>query len=294
VLNFTSRAILVVVMASPVSAGNGDAPSGKPFVEIQGQITEVNRVIISINDRLALLESRVDSIESALATAQDSIEFLRAQNNELHDWVAQLETGILNVQSLISNLQDRVTALGAQVEKNDGDIESLVVNLEDYKSLLLLLQSDSANSFAVMSSRIADNENMIALLGQQIAYLEQNLALKQNIINGQCPIGQHIYAINADGSIACSSSSVSSSFELVTVYKEGGAGQRAVTTTTIDCPEGTTVVSGGYRWSTFTLDRDAGYTMYQSEMIGNSWVVGFTQYLARVPSYFGFAYCKIN
>jgi len=122
-------------------------PNGKPFVEVDGRLIEVEGAVISLQDQVKTLIGDVSSLEESLAAHKTVL--------------SQLLTDFDDLQN--------------QVSTTDADLQDQITNIE----------------------------GLIGVVQDSIDELKNQLALKQNIINGTCPEGQAVVEITPEGGLVC-------------------------------------------------------------------------------------------
>lgn len=116
---FRSHCIIAATAALSLSLSIAHAtPNGKPFVELDGQLHEVQGAVQSLQQQLDALVARVDTIEEQVGANQDAIAALTATNADLQaqidagaDDVADLQARMAHNEMLITALRDRITAI---------------------------------------------------------------------------------------------------------------------------------------------------------------------------------------
>jgi peptidoglycan hydrolase CwlO-like protein len=112
----TLTMICAIGLAGTVMA----TPNGKPFVEIDNQIVEVQGQVNSLQDQMAALVATVDDIalrtaanEGAIATLEASNLDLQAQIDASTGDVAALSAEVANNTTLIGMLNDEIAVINA-------------------------------------------------------------------------------------------------------------------------------------------------------------------------------------
>ena len=133
-------------------------------------------------------------IQEQFASIDDQIEDLVGRVESLEERVAAGEAAITDLETANALIQQQITVLEGNVAANADEIDSLH---ELYNN----------------------NLNVIEGLQTQINEINENLALKQDIVNGTCPSGSALQSINPDGSVTCVSTSNGISSFSVTAYQ---------------------------------------------------------------------------
>jgi len=164
----------------------------------------------SLQEQIDALAARVASLEERVTANQDAIAWLQGQNTDLAALVQQNLTDVKTVKNEISSLQQDNADLKAQMSSNLGDINTLKDQVAANKELVALLKNavadgDLASISTSLQAQIIHNSALIAELQEQVAVVNQELAMKQIRVNGFCPDGSAIQQIMGDGSAVCQS-----------------------------------------------------------------------------------------
>jgi hypothetical protein len=226
-------------------AYGGGSPKGKPFVELLGQIVEVQGEVNDLTEQVSLLRGDVDSIEELVADNQAIIAQLQVEDDALQAQIDMLGTDIVATQSEISRLDAEDAELLGLIETNSGDIEALQAQIDSNEAMITQLKLDVLG-LESLEERIATNEAMIDILESELLILQAELQEKQDRIDGFCPGGEAITAIDPDGSITCDDFAQTTSttrFHRIsaTVAVGRGKGAHAV----VGCPSDSLMVAGG-------------------------------------------------
>ncbi len=187
------------------AAGNGSTPNGKPFVEIQGQIVEVQGTLMSLQEQIDAIVGNATSLEERLTLSENAILELQAENaallaqiNELTALALANGVDIAAMQVEIETLRGQITDLQALAGDHSADILALEGRIADLQSQIA---ANAAGLFTLQAD-VAANFDLIDGLQDQIDQINVTLAEKQDILDLACPVGWSLRVIDPDG-IAC-------------------------------------------------------------------------------------------
>jgi len=267
-----------------LSAVSFAAPQGKPFVEINGQIVDLQNDVASLEaelqefkddvySRFSTLESRVSAIDGKIA---DLVARDASIMTQIQSLVASVESNtdlLNNLLATINDLTTRIDDLELETATLKQDTQNNLSAIQSNEETIAQLNSELDAAYDSLSAQVegvasllaqkVDTSEFISALFQLKYDLEQELALKQNIINASCGEGEAISNISPDGSFSCTSPGLSiGNVGLVrtTIYGDWVTANPA-----------TTIV--------------IGYTQ-ESYVCGYSWTGG-TQYCTRQVPVFG-------
>lgn len=214
----------VLIPGLVFAQGSGATPKGKPFIEIQGQFVEVNQGIDDLQGDLDLLVGRVDGLEDRVAANETAISGLEAQNvilgqqiTDLFDTTATNSADIAAAMGLIADLEADLVLLRADVVLN---AEAIALNEAE-----ILIQKDfvTQNTQGLQSllQQVENNILIIAALQDEMAIVQNELATKQDILNGSCAPGTALTAIDPSGAITCQTSGGALGFAQFSVTQMG-------------------------------------------------------------------------
>ncbi|SFM22734.1 hypothetical protein [Marinobacter zhejiangensis] len=281
-------------------AGNNPSPMGKPFIELQGQIIEVQSDIASLERQFETLRDDVTGLNLDL---QGQIDALNAEIGQLQQKDLELQS---NLERMVLELEAQGTAIGtllAQLSQVNQDIVYLMNATGDNAQDIATLESEKTQILGDIAaldaglvsaiSEISDNKSLITMIENEIDELD---ATKQNDITGQCPEGTSVQSVNNDGSLVCGTTDgagnqiimvisdvislrnttdsytqcveeflgICIDYETFTIYHYDYASP------SLTCPVGFKAIAGGYQWWNATNGRQT-VKVFSSYPVPNGW-----------------------
>lgn len=175
-----------------------------------------------------------------------------------------LQSQIYDLVGVTESIEDRLDAL-----------EAAVLALQARDAELLVLIENNDGDIADLEAAVANNAALIAAMQTEINALTATVALKQNIIDGTCPSGEFMVAVNEDGSVVCRTDEIGTigtissytAYNYMDLSMANPVGDSDYGSTYATCPSGYTLTGGG-----FDTDSDLVY-VYSSLPSGSSWRV---------------------
>jgi len=172
-----------LLFAHGVLAGKGGVPNGEPFQALQSAI-----------DAEAAARQSADAAEQSARTAADAVEaVLRIAGD------AALQVQIDELVGDVNSIEERVEALEVTVV----DLEAVDVDLQAQIQVLSVDVEANEDELVRLGGLVLNNNNLIAAMQDQIDQISADLALKQDILDGNCPTGTALSGFDPDGSISC-------------------------------------------------------------------------------------------
>lgn len=194
--------ISMLLMSWSVAYG---LPKGKPFVELNDQIVEVQGILRTMEERFTELLGRIEVIESAVDRTSAMIITLESENALLASVVNDLAIGLEEVSDIQSIIQSHIDALQLEIDLNGDALGSVGQEIKSLNEVIALLESSTAESVDLLLERINENDILIGILSQRQDELDQQLALKQELETGTCGEGEALVGFDSDGSLVCES-----------------------------------------------------------------------------------------
>lgn len=292
-----------------LAQGNGSSPKGQPFIEIQGQFVEVVGRIENLEGAMDDVVGRVDNLEDRVGANESAITGLQAENailaQQVTDVITQAAANSADIQAAIDSIaiaESEIDTLQMDAAAN----ASAIMLLEDEITALQNFVAVNTSGLQSLLTRIENNEELIDGLSEEIVTINASLALKQDILDGQCDPGSALSAIDPDGGITCEevgsgltrfdvtrTGYVSAAYSYQQSYSCGTWGTstcyRTVwvypqSTATATCPAGS-FITGGSALNTSNL------TLRQNSSQSNSWVVRVQNYRTYGQYFYSRANC---
>lgn len=280
----------LVVLACAASAfaqgksatNQGSTPNGKPFQQIQADISGLQTQINDLNAQTAALRAHVASLDANLASV---VTDLRAELDVINGRLASLEGRVTNVEGQVSSLTTRVETveqavawLNGRVDANTDSIAALQAANADLNAQLVSVRAEitSATGFLLgelnriandLQTQINTNFSNITALTNQTNNLQTFL---NNMANYDCASGQAVQGIGPTGIVVCTpvgaSGGTLQSFTAFGVFYLGGGSSGNAS---YQCPQGYTAVGGYSHWP---------YTDYQTQWVSDQVAIPYTNY----------------
>jgi predicted nucleic acid-binding Zn-ribbon protein len=257
--------MLVLLAQAPLDA----QAKGRPFQQVQQQITS--------------LQSQVDGLNAQVAALAQKIEANTASVEELGGVLLALEARLSGAEATLADQQ-------AYQQLQDALIEQLFDAWQDAEAALAqnsrdiqrLLQADQALQALLAAVRLDVNAQQSLL--QQLAAA---VAQKQQAIQQACPAGSSIRQVTSTGGVVCEVDDAGSATALVVMDLSDvsrTAGPFGTVSTQVMCPSGFQATGGGYHRA-FAMD------VFYNGPSGNGWQVAALNPNADARSIRAFVKC---
>lgn len=251
------------------AAGKGANPNGKPFVELQGQIIEVEGEVASLHDQMDSIVAKVETLEDRVGANEQAIADLTAASMTLQVQIDANADDITSLEADIAALQAQNDDLQAQIEANSGNIDDLRGQIAYNQGLIAALQQSISDLGTSLQDQIDNNDLLIQSLQSEIVLIQGLLALKQALITQSCSEGYAIREVLEDGTVVCEDVSGSGAATLQThlasAWESIHHGQ--CESVRARCPDGWTVTGGGFSIHPYLA-------LYGSHPDGQYWSAG--------------------
>lgn len=265
--------VTVFLMVTASFTYAGDMPNGKPFQFLRSVDEEIQLQIDAMQKQINDLMIDVNSLTERVSMNEKFIGDLRADN--------------IVIKDRLNELAALAEAQGKQIDMNSTDIQALMQQLKA-------------------------NNAKIRTLQEQVEDINVALKSKQDILDGKCPDGYFLRAIDPDGSIVCGRDELGSTGLMQYIrVRSGIVGHKYIECVeefcipvigcictvertvypgillTASCPSGTTVTGGGFD---FWANRDV--KLYISKPYGSTgWSVEANNYSDYDHAFTAYAVC---
>lgn len=182
---------------------------------------------------------------SAITAAQSELHLpLITSTNTTQD-AADGNLNVVNVNGpvMAADNGNGSTPNGRPFQALQDQIDSLIGDVTTLEEAIAAVESEIDD----LEDAVGDNGDLIAALQAEIVRINEELAQKQDFIDGKCEVGSSIRQINDDGSVVCEFFDVASNISRVYVKAKGQpAGYDQQTLARAYCPTGYTLTGGGY------------------------------------------------
>lgn len=282
--NLSLVALPIMVMltnASAYGAGKGATPSGKPFVELNGYIHEIEGEVSSIQDQIDSLVATVDTIEDRVGANETAIADLEATNATLQSQIDANAADIATVEGQITDLEAANADLQGQIDALGGTDAALQQQIDSNEALITAYKLSIDTLGGNLQAQITNNLTLIGVLQAEIIEINEQLALRQMIISGNCPPGESIREVSPEGQVVCevddAGAGGAGTLTAYTVYVVTGyASPGGLVWGWPTCPADTVLTGGGFWTRTLTIHRShPSFSGAPPRPSGNYWNIAF-------------------
>lgn len=159
----------------------------------------------------------------------------------------------VEIIGLVSDIKDQLNLLVVRMDTLEGQLganEDAILILQQKNADLeaqLAMISEQAD-YENLQDLISQNLQMIHIIEAEIDSIDEQLVLKQNIIDGNCADGSAVTQVLEDGSLVCVSVGTGEpgTFETVRSFYSTAVAPFTIQTTRVFCPDGYSVTGGGF------------------------------------------------
>jgi len=195
--------VSTLVIAASTKGAN---PNGKPFIELQGQIIEVEGEVSTLQDQIDAMVGQVDTIEARLAADLAAINSLETLTADLEAQIGSNAADIASLQLQVDDLEAENVDLQNQIDAyGDYVYGTLQDQIDANLALITILNQTISDLSLSLQDQITNNTDLITLLQAEINDIDAFLLLKQNLVVGTCPDGSAVKEVLTTGEVVCES-----------------------------------------------------------------------------------------
>lgn len=198
----TTLTLTLWFIASPALAADGSKPNGKPFVEINGQIAELQGQVATLEQRMSNLLARITLNETMIEGLDGAIILLQEENEVITAWMTDLETQVTTIEQIIAELQAENLLLQSELDELGDATGELALIIEANSMRIDTLSAYTHDGISGLELLLGQNTGAIFEIRSVLSSLEEQLALKQNVLNGKCEDGFEFSSFE-DGLLVC-------------------------------------------------------------------------------------------
>lgn len=207
---FVSGVLLCCCIGAPLAQAKSNGPQGKPFVEIDGQVVELQNDVNELESLTAAITARITGLEIDL---QGQIDVL---GTEIELANLSITENYAAIQSVTATAADNgfdiefalaeLVRLEQLLETTKNGAEATAADVMQVQDDLALIRDDISQNATGLLAALADirlQSSLVAELELMTADLTVRIDGKQEDIAGGCSAGHYIGFVGDDGSVTC-------------------------------------------------------------------------------------------
>ena len=207
-----SRLVVSVMLVFWLAGGLSvqAAPKGKPFIEVNGQIVELQNDVNELESLTSDIVSRIDGLEldfqaqiDLLGTEIDLANLSIEENSQLiQSLVETTEANGYDINFALSEL----VRLEQALESTKSDAMATAADVTQVQDELNLIRDDIAQNASGLLAAVSDirlQSSLVTQLQSMTSDLAVRIETKQDDIDGGCPAGSYIGSIADEGNVTC-------------------------------------------------------------------------------------------
>ncbi|MDC1299477.1 hypothetical protein N8Z64_07970, partial [Pseudomonadales bacterium] len=146
--------------------------------------------------RVSLNESRLDGVDAAIA-------WLQKQNSELAQVMSDLDAGLASAEDIVASMKAENAVFQTELDSFGDYFYELEGEIALNEEMIDVLNLSLVESVRVIEERLNENDFMLSELYFIAEDVQNQLALKQNVISGSCFENERLVSIEENGSLIC-------------------------------------------------------------------------------------------